>query len=72
MVVVIRGIFINWKQPIAFALLSECRNYDEIAKWIDGLLLKLSEIGLNIRTFVSDMGSDLLKVVQLLLISLFS
>ncbi|CAG4931748.1 unnamed protein product [Colias eurytheme] len=64
LVVMVRGIFVNWKQPVGFALLSDSRNYDEIAKWIDRLLEKLFEIGLNIRTFVSDMGSDLFNITK--------
>lgn len=45
-------------------MLSECRNYDEIAKWVDKLLENLFEIGLNIRLFVSDMGSDLFNAAK--------
>ena len=61
LVIMVRGIFVNWKQPVAYALISECQNYDEINKWIDKILQKLFETGLIIRTFVSDLGSDLWK-----------
>ncbi|CAG5048305.1 unnamed protein product [Parnassius apollo] len=64
LVIMVRGIFVNWKQPISYALISECRNYEEINKWIDKVLQKLFEIGLNVRIFVSDQGSDLWKAAK--------
>lgn len=60
LVVMIRGIFGNWKQPIGFALLAECKNSEDISIWIEQLLEKLIDVGLDIRTFVSDLGSDLI------------
>ncbi|KAH9645499.1 hypothetical protein HF086_007015 [Spodoptera exigua] len=61
LVVIIRGIFGNWQQPIGFALLGECKDSDEISDWIEYLLEKLVDVGLDIRTFVSDLGSELLS-----------
>lgn len=60
LVVIIRGMFGNWQQPIGFALLGESKNSDDISNWIEQLLEKLIDVGLDIRTFVSDLGSDLL------------
>ncbi|CAB3238210.1 unnamed protein product [Arctia plantaginis] len=64
LVIMVRGMFVNWKQPISYAFISECRNYEEINKWIDKVLQKLFEIGLNVRIFVSDQGSDLMKAAK--------
>ncbi|CAH0714112.1 unnamed protein product, partial [Brenthis ino] len=69
LVIMIRGILVNWKQPVAYALISECRNYDVINKWIDKVLQKLFEIGLIIRIFVSDQGSDLWKASKKRIVS---
>ncbi|KAJ8711238.1 hypothetical protein PYW07_008480 [Mythimna separata] len=50
LVVIIRGIFGNWQQPIGFALLGESKNSDDISNWIEQLLEKLIDVGLDIRT----------------------
>nr|XP_049698995.1 uncharacterized protein LOC126055152 isoform X1 [Helicoverpa armigera] len=60
-VVIIRGIFGNWQQPIGFALLGDCNNSEDISRWIEKLLERLLEVGLDIRTFISDLESDLLS-----------
>lgn len=58
LVAMIHGIFINYKQPVGFALLSKCKNSEDLSKWIDKLIKKLLEIGFKVRVLVSDMGSD--------------
>ncbi|RVE41190.1 hypothetical protein evm_014157 [Chilo suppressalis] len=57
LVAMIHGIFINYKQPVGFALLSEDKKYEQVSKWIDELIKKLYEIGLKIRVLVSDIHS---------------
>ncbi|CAG4992503.1 unnamed protein product [Colias eurytheme] len=64
LVILVRGISINWHQPIGFALLSECKSDHAVSIWIDKLILKLFEIGLKVRTFISDLGSDLLNAAK--------
>lgn len=61
LVVLIRGIFGTWQLPIGFALLGDCKNNDDVSKWIENLLEKLIDVGLDIRTFVSDLGSEVLS-----------
>ncbi|KAI5631241.1 THAP domain-containing protein [Phthorimaea operculella] len=58
----IQGIFTNYKQPVGFALLSECYNYDEVSKWIDKLIEKLFEIGLKIR--VLNLGPEYTNIAE--------
>lgn len=54
----IRGININWKQPIAYFLVSgSCTGYD-LQDIIFETIGKLFNIGLNIKTFITDMGSN--------------
>uniref|UniRef100_A0A1E1W8R2 THAP-type domain-containing protein n=1 Tax=Pectinophora gossypiella TaxID=13191 RepID=A0A1E1W8R2_PECGO len=56
LVVLVCGILVNWKQPVGYALLARNRNIEDISKWIDKLLQKLIDIGLEIRTLVTDIA----------------
>ncbi|CAH2104760.1 unnamed protein product [Euphydryas editha] len=60
-VMMIRGIIHNWKQPIAHSFLSQCKNYPELNDWIDEIITSLLNIGLDIRVFISDLGADFLS-----------
>ncbi|XP_073946463.1 protein interacting with Ttk69 and Sin3A isoform X4 [Choristoneura fumiferana] len=64
LVILVQGIYEKWSQPIGFALLSECKSDNNISKWVDKIIDKLFEIGLKIRAFVSDLGSDLLNAAH--------
>lgn len=64
LVLIMKGIFVKWSQPIGYALLSKCSSDANISIWIDKLIIKLFEIGLQIRVCVSDMGPDLLKLLK--------
>lgn len=56
LVFLVQGIQSKWTQPIAFSLLAENNDSKKISTWIDILLEELLDIGLDIRTFVSDLG----------------
>lgn len=58
--VMVQGILENWRQPIAYALISEYDNSPEISIWIDDVLSTLIDIGLDIRAFVTDPRSEFL------------
>lgn len=60
-VMMIRGIIHNWKQPVAHAFLSQCKNYSDVNDWIDEIITSLLNIGFDIRVFISDLGSDFLS-----------
>ncbi|GBP73926.1 Transposable element P transposase [Eumeta japonica] len=64
LMVIVQGIFVKWMQPIGYALLSEYKNCDEISKWIDKILVRLLNIGLNIRALVTDLRLDFLDIVE--------
>lgn len=50
-----KGININWKQPIAYFFVSgSCTEYDIIFLTVQ----KLFNIGLNVKSFITDMGSN--------------
>lgn len=62
-VLVARGILVNWTQPIGYALSSATicsENREEISKWIDTVLTTLLDIGLTVKTFVCTTKSKLL------------
>ena len=57
-VIMIRGILHKWKQPVAHSFLAQCKNYTEVNTWIDEIISALLDIGLDVRVFVTDQGSD--------------
>lgn len=63
-VAMVNGVFVTYKLPVGYALVAECGNYEDILAWMDKLIQKLQEIGLNVRAFVSDMGSDFLTTAE--------
>ena len=40
---------------------TQCKNYPEVNAWIDEIITSLLDIGLDIRVFVSDLGSDFIS-----------
>lgn len=57
-VLMIRGINVNWKQPIAYFFVSNsCTGYD-LQDIIFLSINKLFNIGLNVKCFITDMGSN--------------
>lgn len=69
LVLILRGIVFNWQQPVGFALLSEYRDYDGVSKWVDKLIDKLCEIGLDVKAIVSNMEPDMYNLAKQRLIA---
>lgn len=63
-VMMLRGIYSNWKQPVGYTLLSSGDNAVEFNEWIDGLLEQLIKIGFNVRTLVSDTGKAFIEAAK--------
>lgn len=64
LVLVLKGLFVNWTQPIGYALLAEtkCRETrEEISRWIDKYIAKLLEIGLQVKTFICTAKTKLIN-----------
>ncbi|CAK1589753.1 unnamed protein product [Parnassius mnemosyne] len=61
-VMMIRGIIHDWKQPIAHSFVSQCKKHTELNDWIDEIITSLLNIGLDIRVLISDLGSDFLRI----------
>ncbi|KAJ8720699.1 hypothetical protein PYW08_006164 [Mythimna loreyi] len=54
----LRGIVVNWKQPIAYSFLGSPKHYEELEQWLDEVILNLSNIGIEVKAIVSDQGSN--------------
>ncbi|KAI5644640.1 transposase protein domain-containing protein [Phthorimaea operculella] len=63
-VVMARGIFSNWKQPLAYCFLSQSKNYDELGIWLDNIMIKMITIGYIVLAFTSDQGSNFLNLAN--------
>ncbi|KOB76452.1 hypothetical protein OBRU01_05748 [Operophtera brumata] len=57
-VAMLRGIMVNWKQPIAYSFLGSPKYYERLELWLDAIILKLSNIGIDVKVIVSDQGSN--------------
>lgn len=58
LLVVVRGLFHNWKQALAFSFINNCRNYKDIKFFVDEIIRKLLQIGLDVRLLLSGLESD--------------
>lgn len=61
LVLMIRGINCNWKQPIPYFLVSNSCTGLELQDIIFSTILKLFYIGINIKAFVTNMGPNFFK-----------
>lgn len=61
LVLMIRGINFNWKQPIAYFLVSNNCTGFELQDIIFSTILKLFIININVKAFVTDMGLNFFK-----------
>ncbi|XP_052757552.1 uncharacterized protein LOC128202196 [Galleria mellonella] len=59
-VLMAQGIVEDWIQPIAYSFISDYDYYPEVSVWIDDMIAALIDIGLDVRTFVSDPRSEFL------------
>ncbi|XP_050539008.1 uncharacterized protein LOC126904238 isoform X3 [Daktulosphaira vitifoliae] len=57
-VLMIRGINFDWKQPIAYYMVSSSCTGFELQDIIFTIIQKLFQFGLNVKAFVTDMGSN--------------
>lgn len=63
-VVMLRGIVVNWKQPIAYALLASTKHYEELDDWMNVVISKLFSMGVVVKAIVSDQGSNFDKYAK--------
>lgn len=59
LVIMIRGISLNWKQPVAYFLISSCCDAaDQHNIIIFSTITKFQNILLNVKAFITDQGSS--------------
>lgn len=64
LVLMIRGINVNWKLPIAYFLVSNSCTGLELQDIIFSTISKLFNIGINVKAFVTDMGPNFFKFAE--------
>ena len=69
LVVMVRGLLYNWRQPVAYFLVTESCGPTQLHTILDDALLHLESLGLNVVSVVSDQGSNFLKLVASLGVS---
>lgn len=63
-VIMLQGILINWKQPVAYSFLGSPKHYEKLELWLDQIILELSNIGIQVKAIVSDQGSNFDKYAK--------
>lgn len=58
LVIIARGLFYPWKQPLAFFFVESTLKAKELRTILEKYVMKLTEIGLNVVAISSDMGSN--------------
>lgn len=69
-VILIRGIFKSWKQPLAYFFLHSSINASHLVDILYKVIINLRNIGLKVVSIMSDMGSNFLKLSELLHINI--
>lgn len=69
LVLMIRGINCNWKQPIAYFLVSKHYTELELQDIVFSTISKLFNIDINVKTFVTNMGSNFYKFSKVVNVS---
>ncbi|CAG4969484.1 unnamed protein product [Colias eurytheme] len=67
LVFMIRGLFKNYKQPIAYSFCSGSTQKEELARQITEITRKLKSIGLNVMATVCDQGASNMSAINYLI-----
>lgn len=57
----VKGLYSDWQQPISFAYLAEKTFYTELKAWLFKIIALLFNIGLNVKAFVMNLGTEFLQ-----------
>ncbi|KAJ8714795.1 hypothetical protein PYW08_004776 [Mythimna loreyi] len=58
LVVMVRGLYHNWKQAISCSFLAPHQDYEDVIAYILKIISKMFEIGLTVRVLMSDVETD--------------
>jgi hypothetical protein len=61
-----RGIFENWKQPLAYVFLNTSCNVEQLKILLFEVIDNLRSLGFRVRGFISDVGSNFVSLSKLL------
>lgn len=64
LVVLLRGLYCDWKQPLISCFLKENFNYNEVNKWLDDIIETLLSIGLKIVAYSTTEQEHLLNMAK--------
>jgi hypothetical protein len=63
-----RGIFENWKQPLAYVFLNTSCNVEQLKILLFEVIDNLRSLGFRVRGFISDVGSNFVSKVNNIII----
>lgn len=69
-VILVRGICKSWKQPLAYFFSNSTINSSHLLNILHEVIINLTNIGLKVLCIASDMGSNFVKLSELLHISI--
>lgn len=64
LVIMARGLYSNWKQPIAYFFLHSQFQANQLRAALEECVLKLTNVGLYVDVLVSDMGSNFIELAN--------
>lgn len=59
-IIMVRGMYSKWRQPVSFALVSEKKCYPELKIWLHKTIALLFDIGLNVKAFIVNQDTEFL------------
>lgn len=57
-----RGLNCKWKQPLGYYFIETTCNSEDLNEIITDCIRKMTEVGLDVRALISDMGSNFVKL----------
>ncbi|XP_063390799.1 uncharacterized protein LOC134676371 [Cydia fagiglandana] len=61
-VLMIRGLYSKWTQPVSFSFMTEKRQYPELKEWMHKIMGIMFDIGLDIKALVVDLENEFMDV----------
>lgn len=64
LVLMARGLYNKWSQPLAFCLAGQIRPTKELMKWVDGTISKVMELGYDVVGFTSSQATTCIRIAS--------
>ncbi|KAI8427274.1 hypothetical protein MSG28_014867 [Choristoneura fumiferana] len=59
--IMVKGLYSEWQQPISFAYLAEKKFYAEVKQWLYKIIALLFDIGLNVKALIMSLDTEFLE-----------